>query len=170
MSSIVLDYDTRTDAGLQRELEAIDARLRGTLGMTEAEAACGVLDLRGRRVAMIHPDRIEYAASVPKVGILLAWFALHPDWQTRLDHATRHQLGLMAKVSDNETASRFSREMGLREIQKVLDAHGFYDAGRGGGIWVGKHYGARAANGSATRSATTPTAPPCASSSASGSC
>jgi beta-lactamase class A len=31
--------------------------------------------------------------------------------------------------------------MGLREIQQVLNANGFYDAQRGGGIWVGKHYG-----------------------------
>jgi beta-lactamase class A len=31
--------------------------------------------------------------------------------------------------------------MGLREIQKVLNDYGFYDASRGGGIWVGKHYG-----------------------------
>ena len=28
---------------------------------------------------MIHPDRIEYAASVAKVGILLAYFQLHPE-------------------------------------------------------------------------------------------
>jgi beta-lactamase class A len=31
--------------------------------------------------------------------------------------------------------------MGLREIQAVLNDQGFYDATRGGGIWVGKHYG-----------------------------
>src|SRR5262249_42349645 len=30
---------------------------------------------------------------------------------------------------------------GLKQIQEVLNAWGFYDAGQGGGIWVGKHYG-----------------------------
>lgn len=141
MQRIVLDYDTPADAMLQREVEAIDARLRGQLGMTEGDAAVGVVDLKSGHVAMLHPDRIEYAASVPKVGILLAWFALHPDWNARLDATTRHKLGLMAKVSDNEAASTFSRELGLREIQRVLDGYGLYDATRGGGIWVGKHYG-----------------------------
>ena len=47
----------------------------------------------------------------------------------------------MAKASSNEMAAKFSREMGLREVQQVLNSYGFYDAARGGGIWVGKHYG-----------------------------
>lgn len=136
-----LDYDTPVDARLQKTLETLDARLRGTYGMTTEQTAVGVLDLQHRRVAMIHPDRIEYAASVPKVGILLAWFQLHPEAATALDPQTRHELGLMAKASDNEMAAKFSRQLGLREIQKVLDSYGFYDAQRGGGIWVGKHYG-----------------------------
>src|SRR5207253_4155765 len=50
-------------------------------------------------------------------------------------------LGLMAKASDNEMASKFSHEMGLINIQRVLNDAGFYDASHGGGIWVGKHYG-----------------------------
>ena len=38
-------------------------------------------------------------------------------------------------------ATRFSRELGLRQIQDVLNAYQFYDPKQGGGIWVGKHYG-----------------------------
>lgn len=138
---LTLDYDTTVDPALQRAVEKLDAELREQYGMTSEQAAVGVLDLRRARVAMLHPDRIEYAASVPKVGILLAYFHLHPEGATSLDPETRHALGLMAKASNNETAARFSREMGLREIQKILDSYGFYDASRGGGIWVGKHYG-----------------------------
>jgi beta-lactamase class A len=90
---------------------------------------------------MIHPDHIEYAASVAKIGILFAYFQLHPEEATRLTPETRHELGLMIKSSSNEMAAKYSRAMGLREIQDVLNAAGFYDASRGGGIWVGKHYG-----------------------------
>jgi beta-lactamase class A len=136
-----LDYDTRVDVALQRQLEEIDARLREKHGMTTEQSAVGLLDLRRPRVAMIHPDRIEYAASVPKIGILLAYFALHPEAATTLDAETEHELGLMVKASSNEMAAKHSRAMGLREIQEVLNAHGFYDATRGGGLWVGKHYG-----------------------------
>jgi beta-lactamase class A len=110
--------------------------------MTPEQTAVGVLDLRRHRLAMLYPDRIEYAASVAKVGILLAWFTKHPEAATNLDAETGHELGLMIKASSNEMATKFSRELGLREIQQVLNENGFYDASRGGGIWVGKHYGA----------------------------
>src|ERR1041385_7683126 len=98
----------------------------------------GLLDLRTNRVAMIHPDHEEYAASVAKVGILYAWFALGHDAD---DATTQHELGLMIKASSSEMAAKYSRMMGLREIQQTLNAAGFYDASKGGGIWIGKHYG-----------------------------
>ena len=137
----VFDYDTPVDRVLQAKVEKIDADLRATFGMSPEQTAVGVLDLRTNRLAMIHPDRIEYAASVPKVGILLAYFELRPEAVTNLDPATRHELARMAKASNNEAAAKFSRELGLKQIQDVLNRYGFYDAARGGGIWVGKHYG-----------------------------
>ncbi len=141
LQSFTLGYDTAVTAALQTELEAIDASLRARYGMTPEQTAVGVLDLEHLRLAMLHPDRIEYAASVPKVGILLAYFHLHPEAATQLDAKTRKELGLMAKASSNEMATRFSRELGLKQIQSVLDAYGFYDKDHGGGLWVGKHYG-----------------------------
>src|ERR1017187_882375 len=139
--SYVLDYNTPTNAVLQGQLEAIDAKLRGEYGMTTEQTAVGVLNLKGLRLAMVHPDRMDYAASVAKVGILLAYFQLHQEAPTRLDPQTRHELGLMAKASSNEMAAKFSRELGLRQIQQVLNSYHFYDTNHGGGIWVGRHYG-----------------------------
>ncbi len=140
--TFVLDYDTPVDRRLQKRIEAIDARLRAKYGISAEQTDVGVLDLdHPRRLAMIHPDHIEYAASVAKIGILLAYFQLHPDAATQMDAATEHELGLMIKVSSNEMAAKYSRAMGLREIQQVLNTQGFYDAAHGGGIWVGKHYG-----------------------------
>jgi beta-lactamase class A len=141
LDSYVLDYNTPTDRGLQAKLEALDSGLRAKYGMTTNDTAVGVLDLKTLRLAMIHPDRGEYAASVAKVGILLAWFQLRPEAATNLDAETRHELGLMAKISSNEMAAKFSRELGLKPIQQVLNSMHFYDTNHGGGIWVGKHYG-----------------------------
>lgn len=141
MESYVLTYDTPVDPKLQEKIEAIDTSLREKYGMTPEQAAVGVLDLRRPRLAMVHPDRIEYAASVAKIAILLAYFDKHPEAASQLDPQTRHELGLMIKASSNEMAAKFSRQLGLREIQQVLDSYGFYDASRGGGIWMGKHYG-----------------------------
>lgn len=139
--SLTLDYETKADGDLQAKLEAIDAELRTTFGMTAEQTAAGVFDLNTGRLAMIRPDHEEYAASIPKIGILLAYFTLHPEAATTLDPTIRHELGLMAKASDNDMAAKYSQQLGLKQIQKVLTDGGFYDEKRGGGIWCGKHYG-----------------------------
>ena len=136
-----LDYDSPVDPTLQRQLEQIDTTLRAKYGMAPDQTAVGLLDLRTLRLAMIHPDHEDYGASVPKIGILLAYFQLHPAAATNLDAVTRHELGLMIKVSSNEMATKFSHELGLKQIRQVLDSYHFYDKNHGGGIWVGKHYG-----------------------------
>lgn len=136
-----LDYHTPVDPALQAQLETIDSGLRARYGMTTNQTAVGLLDLRTLRLAMLRPDHEEYAASVPKIGILLAWFQLNPGAVTNMDSTTRHELGLMIKASSNEMASKFSHQLGLKQIREVLDSYHFYDAKHGGGIWVGKHYG-----------------------------
>lgn len=137
----VIDCQTPVEPKLQAEVEALDGELRAKYGMTPEQTAVGVLGLKGLRLAMIHPDRIEYAASVAKIGILLAYFELHPEAARQLDPQSAHELGLMVKASSNEMATRYSRAMGLTNIQRVLNDCGFYDPNHGGGIWMGKHYG-----------------------------
>lgn len=136
-----LDFVTPVDGALQAKLENIDSTLRASLGMTAAQSAVGVLDLRTARLALVRPDSEFYAASVPKIGILLAYFALHPGAATNLDAPTRRELGEMIKMSSNEMAAKYSRAMGLKAIQEVLNSYQFYDTNRGGGLWMGKHYG-----------------------------
>ena len=136
-----LTYTSPIDPELQAKLVALDANLRAPRGMDTNQTAVGLLDLRNHRLALIRPDAEDYAASVAKVGILLAYFQLHPDAATNLDATTRHELGLMVKASSNEMAAKFSRQMGLRAIQQVINDCHFYDTNHGGGLWVGKHYG-----------------------------
>lgn len=140
-SNYILNFETPTDPGLQRQVEQIDHQIRARFEIPSENVAVGLLDLKRLRLAMIHPDRSEYAASLPKIGILLAWFETHPDAANEFDPETRHQLGLMVKASSNSAAARFSQELGLKRIQSVLNAHGLYDRAHGGGLWVGKHYG-----------------------------
>jgi beta-lactamase class A len=137
----ILDFISRTDPALQGEVERIDQSLREKFGMLRDETAVGVLDLRRERLAMVNQDRGDYGASVPKIGILLAYFELNPRAATELDPTARKELGQMIKVSSNEMAAKYSRDMGLRPIQAVIDQYKLYDPNRGGGIWVGKHYG-----------------------------
>ena len=136
-----LDYSSSTDSGLQTKLTEIDAALRTKYGIPEEQTAAGVFDIRTLRLAMLRPDQEQYAASVAKIGILLAYFQLHPEAIMNLDPTTRHELGLMAKASSNEMAAKYSRLLGLKEIQAVLDSYHFYNKERGGGLWMGRHYG-----------------------------
>lgn len=138
-NGLVLDYNTPVDAALQARVVAVDSAIRAKYGIPANQTDVGVLDLERGRLAMIHPDQEEYAASVAKVGILLAWFQLHPEAP---DAQTRHELGLMAKISSNEMATKFSRQIGIEQVQRIIESYGFYDERRGGGIWFGKHYGA----------------------------
>src|SRR5260221_7806294 len=139
--TFILDFDTRTDPGLQLRLEQVDLVLRTSLDMSPEQTAVGLLDLRTTRLAMLRPDREEYAASLAKIGILLAYFELNPGAAEHLDVSIRRELSLMIKASSNEMATRFSRELGLTQIQQVLHSYAFYDPLRGGGLWMGKHYG-----------------------------
>lgn len=141
LDNYTLDYSTPVDPAVQAKLEAIDARLRAKYSMTPEQTSVGLLDLQTLRLGMIFPDREDYAASVAKIGILLAYFQLNPAAATNLDATTRHELGLMIKASSNEMASKYSHELGLKKIEGVLNSYHFYDAAHGGGIWVGKHYG-----------------------------
>jgi beta-lactamase class A len=136
-----LGYDNPTDAKLQSALEKIDSDLRAKFGMKAEQTSCGVLDLKTCRLALVNPDRGDYAASVAKVGILLAYFQTHPEAATKIDPVAKHELGLMAKASSNEMAAKYSRLLGLTNIQAILNKYDLYNTNHGGGIWVGRHYG-----------------------------
>jgi beta-lactamase class A len=136
-----LGYETPVDPALQTELESMDANIRAQFGLTPGQTAVGLFDALTLRSAMLRPDCEYYGASVPKIAILLAYFQLRPAESANMDATARHELGLMIKASSNELAAKFSRQLGLKQIQQVLDSYYFYDAQRGGGIWAGKHYG-----------------------------
>jgi beta-lactamase class A len=136
-----LDYDTPVDPTLQKQFEMVDANIRPRFGISSDQTAAGLLDAQRLRLAMLRPDCEYYAASIAKIGILLAYFQLRPAEAANLDSTTRHELGLMIKASSNELAARFSKQLGLGEIHQVLESYHFYNAQRGGGLWVGKHYG-----------------------------
>src|SRR5215213_5606603 len=131
-AKFILDFISRTDPGLQPQVEKIDAALRDRFKMTPTQTAVGVYDLTRDRLVLINPDRIDYGASVPKIGILLAYFELYPRAAFELDPTARKELGQMIKLSSNEMASKYSHLMGLRPIQGVIDKYKLYDKDHGG--------------------------------------
>jgi beta-lactamase class A len=141
LERFVLNLTTAVDPAFQATLEEIDRALRAKHGMQPEQTAVGVLDLKALRLGMIRPNLLMYGASVPKISILLAFFELNPGVVDQLSAQTRQELGRIIKQSNDLLATRYSKRLGLTEIQRVLNAYGFYDSGGGGGIWMGKHYG-----------------------------
>lgn len=138
-----LGWDKPVDAGLQAGLERADREVAQTLGIAADARAFGVLDMTDLRLALVNPDQMFYGASVPKVCILLGYFATHPQAATALPGDVRAELGRMIKVSDNAMAAKYGQLVGIEKIQELLQSrqYGFYDREHGGGFWYGKHYG-----------------------------
>lgn len=143
MQSYRLNYDSPLDAGLQATLEAADRQVGDELGIPPDKRAIGVLDLTDQRLALVRPDEMFYGASVPKICIVMAYFAEHPEAATNLDPEVERELQLVIKRSDNELAAKYSQLVGIETIQKLIQSprYRFYDPNNGGGLWCGKHYG-----------------------------
>ncbi len=138
-----LGYDAPVDTQLQARLVEIDRDLGRQFEIPEAARAVGVLDLTDLRLALVRPDSMFYAASVPKICILLAYFAANPHAATDLPPDVERELGSMIKVSDNALAAKYGRMLGMDQVQEVLQSmrYRLYDQDHGGGLWYGKHYG-----------------------------
>lgn len=142
-TSLDIDVHTTGDPTMTMALGRLDYALRRELNIEGEQTAVGLLDMTTGRLAMLRADTQYYAASVPKIAILLAYFQTHPDAADSLDEVTRRELGMMIKISSNEMAAKYSKLVGLQAIADVVTspAYKLYDPLYGGGIWVGKHYG-----------------------------
>jgi beta-lactamase class A len=83
-----------------------------------------------------------YAASLPKIAILLAAYVSFEDGSLQETDEIMQDLQDMIQVSSNSAATRMIDRIGMNKIQSVLrdPQYGFYDEKRGGGLWVGKRY------------------------------
>lgn len=115
--------------------------------IAEKKMAVGVVDLRNRahlRFARINGDEMMYAASLPKIAILLASMDAIEKKQIPENTEIMNDLRLMISYSDNEASTRMIDRLGYEKIEKVLcdPKYKLYDIACGGGLWVGKRYAA----------------------------
>jgi beta-lactamase class A len=131
---------------LQRLLEKrlrqdrVWARLIGKKRM-----AVGVVDLSNPqqiKFARVNGDVMMYAASLPKLAILLATCQSLQDGVLKETPEILHDMRLMISRSDNAASTRLYDSVGFEKIEKVLTdpRYQLYDSLRGGGLWVGKRY------------------------------
>ena len=130
-----------SDALIKLGLERAVVREKLTLALVD------ISDLRRPRLAEVNGDKMMYAASLPKIGILLA--AMHEVERGNIPYSNglRRSLTEMIRVSSNVEATRMMNLVGKRRVNEILASPRFrlYDPVANGGIWVGKEYGARPA-------------------------
>lgn len=136
------------DRNLQMELERGLKRNPHWAGlMAEKKMAVGLVDLRDRahiRYARVNGDEMMYAASLPKIAILLAVIDAIDKKELPESQDILTDMKLMISVSDNEASTRLIDRVGYAKIESVLcnPKYMLYDKACGGGLWVGKRYAA----------------------------
>lgn len=113
--------------------------------IAEKKMAVGLVDLRDRahiRYARVNGDEMMYAASLPKIAILLASMDAIEKRELPESKEILTDLKLMISVSDNEASTRMIDRLGYEKIERVLcdPKYKLYDVACGGGLWVGKRY------------------------------
>ena len=131
---------------LQTSLEQVIAGLGLSGEARDLDLAVALIDLTppGKpKLAMINGHRTYYAASLPKIAILLGAAVQLENGVLAMDEALERDLHEMIRVSCNECASRVLERVGRDELLAILQSpeYGFYDSQAGGGLWVGKPYG-----------------------------
>lgn len=101
-----------------------------------------ISDSSNIKFARVNGDVMMYAASLPKLAILLAAAQSLEDGSLPETPEILHDMRIMISRSDNEAATRMIDRMGFEKIESVLidDRYELYDPQRGGGLWCGKRY------------------------------
>lgn len=134
------------DAELQRGLE----RLLAAQGLSSAAGSghlavvvADITEPAAPRVASVNGDHMMYAASLPKIAILLGAMDTLQHGRAVPDAAVEHDIEQMIRYSSNSAATRVLEWVGRDRLLALLQSPRLrlYDPAHNGGLWVGKDYG-----------------------------
>lgn len=134
-------YDPDLQEGLETTLQHLsldDDAAREKLCVTVVD----ITNLHEPRVAEVNGDHMMYAASMPKIAILLGAFVEAERGRLTLDQTNIESMTRMIRVSSNSDATRMLNLVGKRRVNRILQSEKYrlYDPAVNGGLWVGKEY------------------------------
>lgn len=99
------------------------------------------------KFASINGNQMMYAASLPKIAILLAAMDALEKGELQETEEVKHDMKIMISRSDNHASTRMIDRLGYKKIERVLTdpKYKLYDKNYGGGLWVGKRYASQGA-------------------------
>ncbi len=126
---------------LQREFKG--TRAREVENKKVSIAVVDITNLARPRVAAENGDVMLYAASLPKIAILLGAYVQAERGELTIDDALRASLTRMIRTSSNRDATAVLHRVGFENLAEILQSERFrlYDREFGGGLWVGRDYG-----------------------------
>jgi len=95
------------------------------------------------RLAELNGHHMVYAASLPKIAILLGAAMAIEEGRLELNDELQKDLDDMIRYSCNACATKVLNLVGREELLEILQSpeYKFYDQAEAGGLWVGKDYG-----------------------------
>jgi beta-lactamase class A len=144
--SVILPLRDLYSANLQSDLENIIAGNNKWAILTASKRMCvGLVDLRDPnnvRFARVNGNHMMYAASLPKIAVLLAATDAIDKGELEETVEIKADMRLMIAKSNNQATTNMIDRVGLDKIEDVMrdPRYGFYDEQTGGGLWVGKRY------------------------------
>jgi beta-lactamase class A len=114
--------------------------------IAEKAMAIGIVDLNdinNIKYAGINDNNMMYAASLPKIAVLLAAEDAIEKGELKDSKEIQIDMKLMISKSDNAATTRMIDLIGYEKIEEVMRSpeNNLYDEETGGGLWVGKRYG-----------------------------
>jgi beta-lactamase class A len=102
-----------------------------------------ITDTKKPKVAEVNGDVMLYAASLPKIAIVLGVFVEMERGNLKMDDETRQLLITTVRKSSNKAATELLERVGIENLAEILqsDRYRLYDPDNGGGLWVGRDYG-----------------------------
>jgi beta-lactamase class A len=135
--------EQRQDAELQANLtRALRLRSLWQCLLADDRLAVGLVDLsnpKSPRFAQVNGNSMMYAASIPKIAALLAAFQGFEDRSLPQTPQIMLDINDMIRESSNSAAAAVIERIGLSKVESLLlnPRYRFYDARKGGGIWLG---------------------------------
>ncbi len=135
------------DSLLQEDLESeLRSNYQWRSLIDQKKMAVGIVDLSNPanvRFARINGSHMMYAASLPKIAILLAAMDAIEEGELIETPEVKKDMRLMISKSNNQASSRMIDRVGYEKLEAVMTnpKYEFYDEVEGGGLWVGKRYG-----------------------------
>ena len=134
------------DAALQSSIEQTVREMGLSSHLRDHRFSMSLVDVTDSthpRYAGLNDRDMMYAASLPKIAILVAGFERIREGLMEYTPAVKEMFTRLARFSSNADASRAIQKIGFDYIAKVLTSatYRFYDPAQNGGLWIGKAYG-----------------------------